>query len=166
MQRRHSLFGFLFGMAFQIAFAEGVLLIIRHFLAEDPEALARYPYVRIGLYIFWTPFIIKNAWDYIRDWKAEAALRRLEKMADKDRNKAERAAAKAAREAGRKRTKEQAELERERAMRQKLVDDKARKDIREQREQAARESRICPNCGARIVARANFCPQCRAKQYQ
>ena len=164
MKRRHSLFGFLFGMAFQFAFAEGVLLIIRHFLAEDPEALAKYPYVRIALYIFWTPFIIKNALDYIRDWKAEAAVRRLEKMADKDRNAAERAAAKAAREAGRKKAREQAELERQRAQYQKQIDDKARKDVKEQREQAARESKICPNCGARIVARANFCPQCRAKQ--
>ncbi len=164
MKHRHNLFEFLFGIAFQVAFAEGVLLVIRHFLSEDPEALARYPYVRIALYIFWIPFMIKNALDYIREWKREAALRRLEKMADKDRNEAEKAIARAAREAGRKKAGEAAELERERALRQKLVDDKARRDVEEQRKQAAAESKICPNCGARIVARANFCPQCRARQ--
>jgi hypothetical protein len=117
-RRRYNLFWLLFGIAFQIAFAEGVLLIIRHFLAEDPEALARYPIVRIVLYVFWTPFIIKNIVDYLREWKAHnAAIDAVRKKAKAEGRKLSRKEAEKAAEDAVRGVREEIQLEEERAER-------------------------------------------------
>ena len=164
MLRRYSLFGLLFGIAFQIAFAEGVLQVIKHFLSEDPEALMRYPQLRVGLYIFWTPFIIANIVRYIRNWQAEQARIRLEEAADALKTPEGREVSRKAREAARKAAREQAELERGRRLYQQRIDEKARRDIAEQRKQMEQQAKICPHCGTRIVSRAAFCPKCGGRQ--
>ena len=158
MNRKHSIFGLLFGIAFQIAFAEGFLLIVRHFLAEDPEALAIYPKVRVGMYIFWAPFMINNIRLYLIDWKlerAENAGRDLAKKAVKSAvgKSAEQTAKKRASEEARERLKrkvdaektdfsgEQEALERERAERERANREWQEQATREQRQQNADRDR-------------------------
>lgn len=126
MKNKHSIFGLLFGIAWQFAFAEGFLLIVRHFLSEDPEALAKYPIVRIGMYIFWAPFMLKNILDYLKDWKAESAQNKAVKTTRK-------AAEKAAKSAAKKKAEEQAAKEARKRL-QKKVDGEKTKEAREQAE--------------------------------
>lgn len=158
----------MFGIIWQFAFAEGFLLIVKHFLSEDPEALAKYPYVRIALYIFWAPFMIKNVLDYIKDWKVESARKRLEKVVDAPKTAAAKAAAKAARgaaaAAAAKAAPQNKALERERAERDRQIREWQKRTTEEQRKQNQAAAKFCPHCGTRIVAGAKFCPQCGGKQ--
>ena len=157
---KHSVFGLLFGIIWQFAFAEGFLLIVKHFLSEDPEALAKYPYVRIALYIFWAPFMIKNLLDYIKEWKVHNATKRLEKMVDAPKTAAAKAAAKAARGAAAAKAAAQSKaLERDRQNREWQE-----RTTKEQRQQNAKQSKYCAHCGTRIVTGAKFCPKCGGKQ--
>ena len=165
------MFWLLFGITFQFAFAEGFLLIVKHFLSEDPEALAKFPYVRIALYIFWAPFMIKNLLDYIKEWKVHNARKRLEKMVDAPKTAAAKAAAKAARgaaaSAAAKTAKAAAQkqaLERERAERDRQNREWQKRTTEEQRKQNQAAAKFCPHCGTRIVAGVNFCPICGGKQ--
>ena len=165
---KYSVFWLLFGIAFQFAFAEGFLLIVKHFLSEDPEALAKYPYVRIALYIFWAPFMIKNLLDYIKEWKVHNATKRLEKMVDAPKTAAAKAAAKAARgaaaAAAAKAAAQSKALERERAERDRQNREWQERTTKEQRQQNAKQSKYCAHCGTRIVTGAKFCPKCGGKQ--
>ncbi len=79
MRGKYNIFTFILGNAFQFGFAIAFLAVLRYFLSEDPEALAYYPYLRIGLWIFWTPFIIKNNIDFFKNWH----LTRMERKAKK-----------------------------------------------------------------------------------
>lgn len=156
-REKYSVFWLIFSLVFQIAFAEGVLLIIRHFMAEDPAALRAFPYVAWGLRIFWSFFIIRNLRQYIAGWKAYNARKRLEAAADAPRSPEERAAAQQAREEAR-------ELQRQREAYQRQIDEKARRDIAEQRRQAAQQAKFCIHCAARIPADSTFCPVCGRPQ--
>lgn len=164
---KYSVFWLLFGIAFQFAFAEGFLQIVKHFLSEDPEALAKYPYVRIALYIFWAPFMVKNVLDYIKDWKADNAKKRLAKMVDAPKTAAAKAAAKAARGAAAagaaKAAAQNRALEMERTERDRQNREWQRRTTEEQRKQN-QAAKFCPHCGTRIVAGAKFCPKCGGKQ--
>ena len=165
---KHSVFGLLFGIIWQFAFAEGFLLIVKHFLSEDPEALAKYPYVRIAMYIFWAPFMIQNVLEYIKDWKADSARKRLAKMVDAPKTAAAKAAAKAARGAAAasaaNAVAQNKALERERVERDRQNREWQKRTAEEQRKQNQATAKFCPHCGARIVAGAKFCPACGGKQ--
>ena len=73
MNRKHSVLGPLLGLAVPFAFAEGFLLIVRLVLAGDPAALAMYPKVCAGVYLFWAPFAIRNIRTCLRDRNIEKA---------------------------------------------------------------------------------------------
>ena len=145
MKHKHSIFGLLFGIVWQIAFAEGFLLIVRHFLSEDPEALAKYPIVRIVMYVFWAPFMLKNVLDYLKEWKAESAQNKAWKTAQEATEKAAKEARQRLQEKAdaekTKEAREQAELERERAERDRQNREWQERTTKEQRRQNAERDR-------------------------
>ena len=77
MFRRHSIFGLLFGLAFQIAFGMGFCGFVYYCMSEDEDALKFFPVVFVLLWLFWMPFLIRNCYVYIRDWRAERTGRGL-----------------------------------------------------------------------------------------
>ncbi|MBQ7502524.1 hypothetical protein IJT93_07400 [bacterium] len=77
MFKKHCLSGLLFGLAFQIAFGMAFCGFVYYCLSEDEDALKFFPIVFALLWIFWLPFIIRNCYVYIRDWRAEKAGRNL-----------------------------------------------------------------------------------------
>ena len=71
MLKKHSFFGLILGMAFQIAFGMGFCGFVYYCLSEDEDAVKFFPIVFTLLWIFWLPFIIRNCWVYIKEWRAE-----------------------------------------------------------------------------------------------
>ena len=129
---------------------------MKHFWAEDPEALAKFPYFRIAMYIFWAPFMIKNVLDYIKEWKADNAKKRLAKMVDAPKTAAAKAAAKAARGAAAagaakaaKAAAQNKALEMERAERDRQNREWQKRPTEEQRKQNQAAAKFCPKCGGK-----------------
>ena len=114
-------------------------------MKEDETASAAFPYIAVALWIFWTPFILKNCYEYIRDWRAEAAERRLISRVDKDKTATAKEAAKKARQAAKDAKKaaedEERELEEERRQRERENREWQERTTREQREQNERANR-------------------------
>ncbi|MBQ7529872.1 hypothetical protein IJT10_08265 [bacterium] len=77
MFRKHSFFGLLFGLAFQIAFGMGFCGFVYYCLSEDEDAVKFFPIIFTLLWIFWIPFLIRNCYVYIRDWQAEKTGRNI-----------------------------------------------------------------------------------------
>ncbi len=141
----YSLIGLLFGIVFQIAFGAGVLAVMYSCMKEDETAAAAFPYIAAALWIFWIPFILRNCWVYIRDWRAEAAERRLIGRVDRDKTDSAKKAAKQARRAAKdaeKAAKDEARaLEEERRRREQENREWQERTTREQREQNQRLNR-------------------------